>query len=253
MRFFLTIQFALIVSLTLLIPACGSTPGKFRTSPGETRATQRSYTVNHKVYYPIASADGYRETGIASWYGSRFHGKRTANGEVFDMHASTAAHKTLPMNTILLVQNLENGKETVVRINDRGPFTRKRIIDLSYLSASRLDMLKTGTARVRIIALGEAPATAAKKRLQPERLKHQDFNRGRFYVQIGSFLNRNNAERQAHRFVDQGTKAVIQPYFTPEKTFYRVQVFADASLANARNFEKQLIDNGYPNAFVIAR
>ena len=98
---------------------------------------------------------GYREQGIASWYGEPFHGRRTSNGEVYNMYGPTAAHKTLPMHTILLVRNLDNGRSTVVRINDRGPFVRERVIDLSYTKAQELGVLARGTARVEIVALEE--------------------------------------------------------------------------------------------------
>ncbi|MCI5132293.1 MAG: septal ring lytic transglycosylase RlpA family protein, partial [Candidatus Electrothrix sp. EH2] len=93
--------------------------------------TQRPYVIEGQTYYPIPSAQGYEETGLASWYGDPFHGRKTANGETYDMYGVTAAHKTLPMNTMLLVKNLRNGKTATVRINDRGPFVDGRIIDLS--------------------------------------------------------------------------------------------------------------------------
>ncbi len=94
--------------------------------------------------------------GIASYYGAKFHGRKTANGETFDMHAFTAAHKTLPFGTILLVSNLSNGKQVTVRINDRGPFVRNRILDLSYAAAREIGMIQSGTARIeaRIIHRG---------------------------------------------------------------------------------------------------
>lgn len=101
-------------------------------------ATQVPYIINSKRYYPIPNAHGYREKGIASWYGSDFHGRRTSNGEIYDMYGMTAAHKTLPMDTILMVRNLHNKKKVVVRVNDRGPFIRGRIIDLSFTAAKKL-------------------------------------------------------------------------------------------------------------------
>ncbi|HID69072.1 MAG TPA: septal ring lytic transglycosylase RlpA family protein, partial [Desulfobacterales bacterium] len=118
-------------------------------------ATQRPYCINNRTYSPLPTADGYEETGIASWYGSDFHGRATSNGETYNMHDITAAHKLLPMHTMLLVTNLDNGKKTVVRVNDRGPFVQGRIIDLSLGAAKKIGLVRSGTARVKIIALGE--------------------------------------------------------------------------------------------------
>jgi rare lipoprotein A len=97
-----------------------------------------------------AELHGYAEKGIASWYGKKYHGRRTANGERYDMHAMTAAHKRLPFGTLILVKNLENGKKARVRINDRGPFKKGRIIDLSYAAARELGMVRKGLAKVKI-------------------------------------------------------------------------------------------------------
>lgn len=113
----------------------------------------KSYTVRGKTYVPYASAVGFEEIGIASWYGPGFHGKKTSNGEVFNTYAFTAAHKYLPFDTNILVTNLENGKSCVVRITDRGPFVDDRIIDLSQAAAKQIDMIKNGTAKVHLAYL----------------------------------------------------------------------------------------------------
>ncbi len=120
----------------------------------------------------------YRERGIASWYGGKFHGRITANGEVYNMHAMTAAHKTLPFDTVVEVRNLDNGRSTVVRINDRGPFVRGRIIDLSLSAAKEIGMVGPGTARVEIRALRRAEPILT----------------GHYAVQVGSFRDRSSAE-----------------------------------------------------------
>ena len=215
--------------------------------------TQRPYTINGSTYYPIDTADGFREQGVASWYGNPFHGRKTANGETYDMHAMTAAHKILPMNTMLLVHNMENGRETVVRVNDRGPFARERVIDLSYAAARELDLVGPGLARIEIIAMGEAAATVKKEGGKPTALVHQDFTRGNYFVQVGSFLNRNNAERLARNFLDRDFRVVIQPYITSGFTYYRVQIFAGTELKPARRFEKQMQDSGFWDAFLLSR
>ncbi len=145
---------------------------KKKKRSGKTPPTQRPYVIKKRTYYPIPSAEGYVEKGLASWYGGKFHGRKTSNGETYDMHSKTAAHKTLPMNTMLLVENLVNGKNTVVRINDRGPFVDDRIIDLSYATAQNLGIFKKGTGMVRITALAEEDVqTSAKK--SAEKISHK--------------------------------------------------------------------------------
>lgn len=119
------------------------------------------YTVMGQTFAVLDSAQGYAAEGIASWYGTKFHGRRTSSGEPYNMFAMTAAHTTLPLPTYVRVRNLENGRSTVVKVNDRGPFVDDRLIDLSYAAASRLGMQDQGTARVRVEALAEGtPITA---------------------------------------------------------------------------------------------
>ena len=138
-----------------LLSGCASkTPSYSKSERGKySDPTLAPYVINNKTYYPIADATGFKEKGIASWYGDYFHGRPTSNGERYDMYGMTAAHKILPMNTVLLVKNLNNGKETTVRVNDRGPFVDGRIIDLSYTAAQKLDIVGPGTSRVEIVAL----------------------------------------------------------------------------------------------------
>ncbi|MDH4320102.1 MAG: septal ring lytic transglycosylase RlpA family protein [Desulfobulbaceae bacterium] len=231
------------------------TPATVKRVPPASRvpATQRPYRIDDKTYYPLPSAEGFEQRGIASWYGNPFHGRKTSNGETYNMHEMTAAHKTLPMNTRLLVKNLENGKEAVVRVNDRGPFVRGRIIDLSHEAANRLDVVGKGTAPVQIIALGEA-ATFAQGQGTVERfLPHQDFRHGEFYVQIGSFTNKENANRLKEKMIAEGRKTVIQTWEGPDQIFYRVQVRAGTELEHADRAERALNEAGYPGAFVVAR
>ena len=125
-----------------------------------------SYVVFGKRYYTRASSKGYVQRGIASWYGGKFHGRKTSNGERYNMYAMTAAHKTLPLPTYARVTNLTNGRSAVVRINDRGPFHENRVIDLSYTAARRLDMLANGTAMVEVRAIDPRPAKPAETNWQ---------------------------------------------------------------------------------------
>lgn len=250
-----------LLTCLLLLDACGSRlayppyPASTRIydRPGTTvPSTQRPYVVNGRTYYPLPSAEGYIETGIASWYGRKFHGRQTACGERYDMYARTAAHKTLPLQTMLLVKNLENGREIVVRVNDRGPFVKKRIIDLSLTAARELGILQKGTARVRISALGEAVASQVDHKRIERFLPHEDFTAGDFYVQIGSFTNPVNANRLKDKMIDHGRRTVIRSYDDGATVYYRVHVQAGNTLAAAKRQERILAAAGYPG-FVVAR
>ncbi|SHI06148.1 septal ring lytic transglycosylase RlpA family protein [Desulfofustis glycolicus] len=210
--------------------------------------TQRPYRINSHTYYPIPSAYGFNQTGIASWYGDDFHGRPTSNGETYDMHGMTAAHKTLPMNTVLLVQNLENNQEIIVRVNDRGPFVKGRIIDLSYQAAKRLNIVGKGTAHVRISALSDGEKSESQMMEMA-----QQFYTGDFYVQIGSFANTDNALRLQNRFLQAGHKTLIQKYEEKQSAYYRVHVYVGRTLQGAEQARSILEKRGYRNAFVIAR
>ena len=242
---------SLLLSLLagLLFWGCAPKYPAYKIPGKKVPATQQPYRINGKTYYPIYSSEGFREVGVASWYGGDFHGRKTANGETYNMHTKTAAHKTLPMQTMVLVRNLENGKETVVRINDRGPFSKGRIIDLSYAAAADLDMIRNGTARTEVIALGESVGDISPKM----KLKHEDFNAGNFYIQIGSFLDKNNALNLASRFTDLGMRISIQPFEKDGRTYHRVQVSAGNSLNFAKQLEQQLVGSGFSESFVVAR
>lgn len=156
----------LLAALALLglLAACASTPPPAPAADHTVTVPKSAgvykvgspYQIDNVWYYPREQPD-YDETGIASWYGPTFYGKRTANGEIYDGDILTAAHRTLPMPVNVRVTNLENGKSIIVRVNDRGPYARGRIIDLSRRAAELLDVVKTGTARVRVTYLGRAP------------------------------------------------------------------------------------------------
>jgi len=150
------------------------------------------YEVEGRRYFVLATADGYSERGVASWYGPDFHGERTAMGEPYDMYSMTAAHPTLPLPAYARVTNLQNGRSIVVRINDRGPFKKDRILDLSYVAAQKLDVVRTGTAMVEVTALtpgGREPPAAGVA--------------SRFYAQAASYAEPANAERMVARLRGQ--------------------------------------------------
>ena len=198
-----------------------------------------TYRVDGKVYCVRRSSYGYVEVGYASWYGPGFHGRRTASGEIYNMYKFTAAHKTLPLGTYVKVINLENGRSVIVRINDRGPFVKGRIIDLSYAAAKKLGMLKKGVARVKIIALG--------KRIN-HRYVTPEYTKGRFYVQIGAFRNKLNAYSYKYfvmRKYGIGVKVVYMD------GYYRVLAGPVFSLEKAKRFKKKLRDMGIETSFII--
>ncbi len=160
------------------------------------------------------------------------------------------------MNTMLLVKNLSNGKSTVVRVNDRGPFVRKRIIDLTHTAAKELGILKQGTAQVKIVALGEElnkPVPTKKKSKQSRKLVHQNFDKGIFFIQVGAFEHKKNARSLAEKFANQGRNVIIQQFPAAGISLYRVMVYSGVSLRQAREYEDKLEQNGYPDALVIAR
>jgi rare lipoprotein A len=218
-------------------------------TPGD-RQRAESYRVNGKWYHPATDASGFQQTGIASWYGDPFHGRRTANGEVYNMHARTAAHKTLPMGTFVLVRSLDSGKETVVRINDRGPFVRGRIIDLSHRAASDLGMIGPGTARVEIIAMERG---LAGKEGPGAGSRHEDFYTGDFTIQLGAFVNRRLAEKLCRRVPAGYGPASVTELEKDGRRFYRVRVGRFNSLSRAEEVEVRLIREGYTGAFAVSR
>jgi rare lipoprotein A len=163
------------------------------------------------------------EEGMASWYGVPFHGRRAADGEIFDMNSLVAAHRTLPFGSILRVTNLNNGREVQVRVIDRGPFAHDRILDLARAAAVSLDMIGTGTARVRIELLG-GPNPAI----------------GYFTVQVGAFTDRGNAERLRERLLARYRPIFIQDYDARTGHFYRVLVGRVPSVETAQQLATQL-------------
>ena len=206
----------------------------------------KPYKVLGQWYQPVGDAKGFRERGTASWYGSDFHGKRTANGEIYDMDGMTAAHKTLPLGTLVRVSNLENNREVEVRINDRGPFVQGRIIDLSREAAKRIGMMGAGTARVEIAAVGQAikPGTG--------RVVPVDFSSGNVTFQVAAFIDKNNAERLKARLAGKYPNAHIVTYDRGDQVFYRVRVGQSKNLNQAADYEKMLRKDGYSEVFTVA-
>ena len=172
----------------------------------------------------IPVAPGYTEEGQASWYGAPFHGRQASNGEIYDMHKLTAAHRTLPFETMVRVTNERNGKSTVVRITDRGPFVSNRIIDLSYAAAQEIESIGPGVVPVRIEVLSIA----------------QDPEAGYFTIQVGAFRDRANAERLRNRLSPSYSPIFIKRYGADGAFFYRVHVGKVSGEEAAHDFGEQL-------------
>ncbi len=236
-----------IIIVGLLTWACRSTPPP---ATEEEVKHPKPYRVGKYWYHPLPHARDFRERGIASWYGEAFHGKRTSSGEIYDMYAMTAAHKTLPLGVFVRVTNLKNDKNIEVRINDRGPFVRGRIIDLSYTAAKKLDIVGPGTAPVEVVALG-APSSPDVAPTDGKYVK-VDYFSGKFTVQVGAFSDPNNAQRLQNKLNQSYNNAHVVPYDTGRQTYYRVRVGNYAQLDKAEHFEQKLIENGYPEAFIVA-
>lgn len=210
--------------------------------------TQRPYKIKETVYYPLSSSYAFEQRGVASWYGADFHGRRTSNGETYDMYGPTAAHKTLPMNTVLLVRNLENNRETVVRVNDRGPFVSGRVIDLSYAAARELAFVGKGTARVQVVALAEKNQSRDQLAQTARKLRE-----GKYYVQVASYARPIDALNLRNRFLQAGHQAHVEIYKPARKTYYRVRVAVGNNLQKADQQRAILEASGYTGAFVVAR
>lgn len=194
-----------------------------------------AYTALGKTYKTMREAKGFVQEGIASWYGTKFHGRRTSSGEPFDMYQISAAHKTLPLPIYVKVYNLENGKELVVKVNDRGPFHPGRVIDLSYAAAVQLGVAQKGTAKVRVEVLDEGLP------ILPEITERPD----KIFVQVGAFASRSSAERMAQSLRQKLTQFVITVSATRRegKPLYRVRIGPLANEWQARNLAQQWVDD----------
>lgn len=207
------------------------------------RGNPKSYVVFGKRYYVMESSDNFTQKGIASWYGPKFHGKKTSNGEVYDMYKMTAAHKELPLPTYLDVTNIKNGKTITVRVNDRGPFHDNRIVDLSYSAAKKLGIIKEGTGLVEIKAINPASSSTAidskpyitTAKSNQDVINEQELNTS-FYIQVGSFSKKENAIKMKKKLDMLGDGLIkISPVTIGGDKLYRVNIgpLSDVKLADA--------------------
>lgn len=207
-----------------------------RPEPRAAYGNRSPYTVLGKTYTVMDSAAGYHERGIASWYGRKFHGRRTSSGEPFDMYLATAAHRNLPLPTYAEVTNLDNGRKVVVKINDRGPFHSDRIIDLSYGSAVRLDMLGRGTARVKVRAITFDEAD--------HRLPRDT------WLQAGAFSNKGSAQALADKLQRAGLEKVD---VDRDKGLYKVYVGPFGKASELNSAQARIVDLGHDRPHTVQR
>ncbi len=282
------LSLAITAAATLALAACSSDskvsdPFAGKGSPefkgagkmpkgGGRRHIGKPYTVGGRKYYPHADPT-YNKVGIASWYGPKFHGRRTANGEWFDQEYHSAAHKTLPIPSYAKVTNLENGRQLIVRINDRGPFVGDRIIDLSKKSARTLGVLRKGKARVRVQYLGPAPLNDKGSHLAMMNRKLHNgagsrtlvastssysstraLSTGRpasgYYVQVGAYGEAENARRAKQKLRDLGP-VVILPASSSYGTIYRVRVGPVKTQDQAVDLQQRAVSYGIYDAKVV--
>jgi rare lipoprotein A len=233
----------LIFSLALFIASCSS---KVQQNPPSAKYEKVSYGKPYVIrgikYYPMKNVSEFEQTGYASWYGTEEHGSPTATGEIYNMYANTAAHKTLPLGSMVHVKNLENGRETVVRINDRGPFVKGRIIDLSYSGAKKMGIVEKGLAKVKITLLSEERDHLVVNG------KNIDLGNRKFVVQVGSFSIYSNARNLASKF----THSNITTFYKDGTRYYRVHVTGFNSRKQAEKFIRKN-KHKYPGAFVMVQ
>ncbi len=261
--------FILTVLAIIILTACSSSSGRYKhqndskptrlPSGAEltnaipraekySRGGNKHYQVRGKNYQVLTTAKGFKETGTASWYGNKFHGHLTSNGEIYDMYGMSAAHKNLPLPTYLKVTNLTNNKSVIVRVNDRGPFHQSRIIDLSYSAAYQLDMLTTGTAQVEIEAITdfnqsiEKPSKLTAKFFAPQKKKEQQ----KEYIQVFATRNSELAKSTANTLQTQYQQKVIWPV---NNGIFRVQIGPITDSSQLTKILVLLQSSGYPKAY----
>ncbi|MGB1197658.1 MAG: septal ring lytic transglycosylase RlpA family protein [Thalassotalea sp.] len=258
----ITIKFLFALFFIILLSSCSQQYGRYQQQHDSTptrlptyhelkdavprieaqsRGGNKNYTVRGKNYSVLKSAVGFSEKGIASWYGNKFHGHLTSNGEIYNMYGMSAAHKNLPLPSYVKVTNLANNKTVIVRVNDRGPFHHNRIIDLSYSAAYKLNMLKTGTANVLIEVLPKvSPAASLKNPVKTTAMKH---------IQVFTTKDKHIAKKTA------STLALLYQYpaIAYEKNgTYKVQIGPIHNKNQLNILLNNLRKNGYSGAFKVA-
>ncbi len=223
-----------------------------------------SYEVFGKSYSVLGSAEGHVERGIASWYGTKFHGRRTSSGETYDMYEMTAAHKHLPLPTYAEVTNLDNGHKIIVKINDRGPFKEGRIIDLSYVAAIKLGIDQTGVGNVEVrtivpgardghVTIKAVPLATPFAVSKMEKIARSPDSKPtpQIYLQLGSFGQRDNMQRMLNRLLDSDINNVVIHQPNEYRPHYRLRVGPLADRRDAEQLITQLEQMGFETPYVV--
>jgi len=263
----MVIRKLLIVCFCGALAACSTPDRKLETAtPNPTHKIGKPYKVAGKTYYPEVNLH-YDRTGLASWYGSQFHGRKTANGDVFNMNDLTAAHTTLPMPSYVRVTNVENGRWLILKINDRGPFVGNRLIDVSRRAAQLLGFEKRGVTRVRVQAVngprGELPQKILDQTLAqilpqekiiplpPEIVTTEKLEAsGKIYVQIGAFANKKNAEK-VYDSILHFSNTEIDKVDINGQNLYRVRIGPHSTVALADIILGRILSLGHNTARII--
>jgi len=270
----------LLVGIVLFAGACSTSPRYSDSAPRSEvnvanipdavpRVEERtsagnppSYTVNGRTYYVKQSSNDYVERGIASWYGTKFHGRKTSNGETYSMYAMTAAHKTLPIPAYVEVTNLKNGKSVIVRVNDRGPFHENRIIDLSYVAAKKLGIAGTGTGLVEVRSIdprnwrpGGGGSRLARDfktgNSKPNPSKARISTDNELFIQAGAFASQYNAKQLQQKLNALLPNNAVKLAFVEQDKLYRVRIGPLPSVTEADRVARTISANGYPEPQVI--
>ena len=226
-------------------------PSAASTSSRSNQGNPSSYVVHGRRYYVMDNPEGFVQRGVASWYGTKFHGRRTSSGEIYNMHEMTAAHKTLPIPVYVHVRNLDNGRTAVVRVNDRGPFIDGRIIDLSYAAATRLGIDGPGTANVEISVI-EHGQTQPIRVARAVPLKTPESQDQPLYIQMGSFSSIDNADSLVRNLLDANESAAqVSSLQTDDGLFYRVRVGPLFGIDEANAILARLRDKGFETLRIV--
>lgn len=222
-----------------------------RVEPLSKTGNPPSYVVNGQRYHVTLHTADFTESGLASWYGTKFHGKLTSSGEKYDMYKMTAAHKSLPLPSYVSVKNRENNKEVIVRVNDRGPFVDGRIIDLSYAAAQKLEIVKNGTAKVDIKILA-SPGLSDSQNVSAIQEVKLSGNGRKYFVQLGAFSEIGNAEKFRLKLASHSIEPTqIRSYSIDDGELHKVQVGPISSFDELKLMESRLLDLGYEQVYVI--
>ena len=220
--------------------------------PSETG--NKPYVVFGKQYVPLKSNNGFRQKGTASWYGKKFHGKRTSSGEMYDMYKMTAAHTVLPIPSYARVTNPKNGQTVIVRVNDRGPFKHNRVMDLSYAAALKLDVVNSGTAFVEIVAIDEGLPAAAQQSYNPPASAARQTAAGEtlLFIQLGAYSNQDAALVLRKRLIASGyADTKVSRFNRGQIDMYRVRIGPLKNSGDADFILADLHHAGYPDAHFI--